>query len=102
MKIVAVNPQKRIDGVLFPSAALYDHVMHIGIYSCPHCGSQLQFKTTDFERHFISERSNLKPEVRRAFDKFRTLNVQRWECLLDFNCCTCGAPVRIIYEVGED
>ena len=101
MKLVAVDPQTKIDRLLFHPAALYDHEMHIGIYTCSHCGEKLQFKTTDFERHFASQHSNLAPEIKRDFDEFRPLNVQMWECFLDFNCYSCGAPARIIYEPIE-
>ena len=101
MNPVAVDPQTRINRLLFHPAALYDHVMHIGIYTCPHCGAPLRFNTSDFERHFSSTQSNLEPEVRRAFDEYRPLNVQMWDCFLDFHCHSCGAPARIIYEPFE-
>jgi hypothetical protein len=101
MNIVTVAPETRIDRLIFHPAATLDHVMHIGIFTCRHCGAALQFNTSDFERHFLSKHSNLEPKLRREFDEVRPLNAETWECFLDFNCISCGAPARITYNPIE-
>jgi hypothetical protein len=101
MNIVTVTPERRIDRLTFHPAAAYDHEMHIGNFTCRHCAAELQFNTSDFERHYLSRHSNLEPEVARAFDHARALNTETWECFLDFNCFSCGAPARITYNPIE-
>jgi hypothetical protein len=101
MNIVAVAPEMRIDRLKFHPAAAYDHEMHIGNYACKHCGTELQFTTSDFERHFLSKHSNLQPALQRAFDEARPLGAEAWECFLDFNCPSCAAPARITYNPVE-
>ena len=101
MKIITVAPEERIDRLVFHPAATYDHEMHIGNFRCRHCEAELQFNTSDFERHFLSKHSNLEPTLRRTFDDVRSVNADPWECFLDFSCVSCGAPVRIIYNPIE-
>jgi hypothetical protein len=101
MNIVTVTPERRIDRLIFHPAAAYDREMHIGIFTCRHCSAELQFNTSDFERHFLSKHSNLEPVIARAFDEARPLNAKSWECFLDFNCVSCGAPARITYNPVE-
>ncbi|OLE53679.1 MAG: hypothetical protein AUG51_12525 [Acidobacteria bacterium 13_1_20CM_3_53_8] len=101
MNIVTVTSERRIDRLIFHPAAEYDHEMHIGNFTCRHCGAEIQFNTSDFERHFLSRHSNLDPVLSQAFDEVRPLNTESWECFLDFNCFACGAPARIAYNPVE-
>jgi len=89
-----------MDRLVFHPAAAYDHEMHIGNFSCRHCDAEVQFNTSDFERHFLSKHSNLDAGMRRAFDDVQPVK-DPWECFLDFRCVSCGAPVRITYNPKE-
>ena len=41
-----VDPRKRVDRVTFhPKAESTEHLIHVGVYRCPHCGTETEFHT---------------------------------------------------------
>lgn len=104
MNLVRVVPAgERIDRLEFSDEAEYrDHAVHVGAYSCPRCGCGVEFRTRHFREHEGAKRSNLDPEWRSRFDAAHPIELSRWESFLDFHCTGCKAPVRIIYEAGQE
>ena len=93
----------RLDRLEFSDkAAALEHAVQMGAYSCPHCSHRVGFRTQNFRDHEGAKRSNLDPDWRIRFDAARQLDVSRWESFLDFSCPGCRAPVRVIYEPGEE
>jgi hypothetical protein len=93
----------RIDRLEFSEDAEYrDHAVHLGTYCCPRCDSGVEFRTHHFREHEGTKRSNLNAEWRSRFDIARPIEASRWESFVDFHCPGCKAPVRIIYEAGQE
>jgi hypothetical protein len=98
-----VAPDQRLDRIEFsPQAELLERAIHLGAYSCPHCGQKVEFSTRHFREHEFSRRSNLATAWQELFDAERPLDRSRWESFFDFHCPGCQAPVRIIYEPGAE
>lgn len=104
MTLVRVVPAaERIDRLEFSDEAEYrEHAVHLGAYSCPRCGCGVEFRTNDFRKHEGAKLSNLDPAWRSRFDVVRPIKASRWESFLDFHCPGCKAPVRVIYEAGQE
>lgn len=93
----------RIDRLEFSDEAEYrEHAVHIGAYCCPRCGWRVEFRARHFREHEGATRSNLDPEWRGQFDAARPFKLSHWESFLDFHCPGCKAPVRVIYEAGQE
>ncbi len=101
MKLARINPETRMDNVKFdPRKELTEHAIDIGHYTCPHCNAVIEFKTSNFYKHFMSSHSNLSPKNLKYFNEFCG-STSIWEPFLDFECPGCKAPVRIHYEPWE-
>lgn len=98
-----VSASERLDRLEFSGKTEYqDHCVHIGSYICPCCASRVDFHARHFLTHEGLKHSNLEDEWRTRFDATRPLNASRWESFLDFHCPGCKAPVRVIYEPGDE
>jgi hypothetical protein len=97
--LVVVDARERLDRVTFnPQVEYTDHIVEVGVYSCPHCQTEVQFNTgtlRQFERATVSP---LGPEWGSRCEAVRPLGP--WEWAMDFACRGCSRPVRIIY--GHD
>lgn len=94
---------ERLDRLEFSDEAEYrDHAVHVGAYCCPRCSFRVEFRTRNFRQHECAKRSNLDPEWHDRFDAARPLELSRWQSFLDFHCPGCKAPVRIVYEPGDE
>jgi len=103
LNLVCVNPEKRMDGILFNPRRGYDHEMNVGNYTCPHCSQKIGFTTGNFDDGPGSRKHLLSEEDAKEFDRFRPARKKRWEDSLDFYCPGCNRPVRIIYKLeGEE
>src|SRR5690242_14693275 len=90
---------ERLDRTRFRSEEEYlDHVVQLGAYECPHCGTGVEFQG----RHFGLDvkRAPLSPLWTSTFEAARPLG--DLEAALDFHCPGCAAPVRIIYLRGGE
>jgi len=102
-QVRVVPAGERIDRLEFSDEAEYrEHAVHLGTYSCPRCGCGVEFRTHDFRKHEGAKPSNLDPAWRSRFDVARPVDSSRWESFLDFHCPSCKAPVRVIYEAGQE
>lgn len=98
-----VQAKERMDRLDFSGQVEYtEHVVHIGAYQCPWCNKRVDFLTENFEKHETMNHSNLDAIWRIRFDDARPLESSRWESFVDFHCPGCNAPVRIIYEAGDE
>lgn len=98
-----VPASERLDRLEFsPKAEFQDHCVHIGSYICPRCDFLVDLHARHFLKHEGLKDSNLEVEWRTHFDAARPLNASRWESFLDFHCPGCKAPVRVIYEPGDE
>ncbi len=101
MQIVKRDPGERMNRTEFdPSSEFSDRETHVGYYVCPHCEAAVRFRTSDFERHFATESSNLPPPSAKAFEEADP-GRNPWDGFLDFECPGCRAPVRLVYRPRE-
>jgi hypothetical protein len=62
------------------------------IYTCPHCGENVQFYLRHFEKHWESKTSNLKTEDFRG--------AQDDNGFLDFYCPKCKTPTTVEFSIS--
>ena len=98
-----VSPRKRLDRVEFSGKREWqNHAIEVGEYTCPHCGHRVRLRTSDFARHEFDPSANAREPWQALFDAVRPDRRDAWESHLDFHCPGCNAPVRLVYEPGEE
>jgi hypothetical protein len=104
LTVVRVVPaNERMNRLEFSSQVEWtEHVVHIGQYQCPWCSDYVEFRTQNFQKHEHITYSNLKSPWPKRFSNTRPIKAEKWESFLDFHCPGCAAPVRIIYEPGNE
>jgi hypothetical protein len=101
MRITEVEANQRFTNDHFDPRLEFEGAISVGIYTCPHCKTQLHFNTSDFQRHLFSDRSDLPAAVQRYLSQHRPLSAAKGECFLDFQCQGCARAVRVIFEPWE-
>jgi hypothetical protein len=97
LKMVA--PQERADRVAFnPMTEYTDHVVEVGVYSCPHCHTEIRFSTGTLRQFERAKGLALGPEWHQRCEALRPVGA--WEWTIDFRCSGCSRLVRIVY--GHD
>jgi hypothetical protein len=68
-------------------------------YRCDQCDTEIAFSTSDFEKHYNSDFTNLSNEHRAAFSSFTgELLPDTW--FLDFYCPKCNQPTEFVIWGG--
>jgi len=62
------------------------------VYTCPRCEEAVKFYIRDFDKHWNSEFTNLKPEDFRGAPEGKGF--------LDFYCPKCATPTTIIFSLS--
>jgi hypothetical protein len=66
-------------------------------YTCPHCNQQMSFGMRDFEKHRLSQFTNLSAEDAQSIGTASPAPDDRFNSFVDFYCRGCRMPVRILY-----
>jgi predicted RNA-binding Zn-ribbon protein involved in translation (DUF1610 family) len=101
MQAVRVAPSQRMDRLEFGTEReVLDHIIEVGAYRCPHCTTEVAFRSSHFGPR-PSPISQVDAKWARAFDRLRPLDLRAWESFVDFPCPGCKAPVRLVYGAGD-
>ncbi|HET9714517.1 MAG TPA: hypothetical protein VFP64_21690 [Pyrinomonadaceae bacterium] len=66
-------------------------------YTCPHCSEQMSFGMRDFEKHRLSQFTNLSLNDAQAIAAASPAPEDKFNSFVDFYCSGCQTPVRILY-----
>jgi len=98
VQIDRYNPDAIIQGLL-DGEDYTNRVAGSCIYWCPHCGHGIRFRWKNFYK--ADERSFLKQQFRRDFDRLTPQDTDEELGFLDFHCPTCNAPTRLIFAIHD-
>lgn len=79
----------------------YQGEINIGIYKCTKCEREITLSTSDFQKHFKNNHSNLSDLENELIENEYKIDSAEWESFIDFKCPGCNIAVKIIYEPVE-
>jgi hypothetical protein len=99
VKISSIQAVERFDNTEFSNEIVDGAALPLtAAYMCPRCSTQVGFHKRDFEQS-RERRSNLEPELQRAFDDYARDHAVTTHDFLDWLCPSCGMASRVYVQL---